>query len=148
MGLGDWLDEVERGNGAAFARLEALPRVQHGVQPPFEIGDKATYDALKGGHLSREIREAPVVDVPLDGIRTIQKSVNADRVAQYLRDPGLTPKGAIGKHGGPIDLPIIVRVGGTRYAHDGHHRLSAAKLSGDTTIKARYVDLDAIRSQR
>jgi hypothetical protein len=46
-------------------------------------------------------------------------------------------------HGALIDLPIIVKMGGELFVHDGHHRLSAAHLRGEATARVRLVDLDA-----
>jgi hypothetical protein len=145
LSLADWAGATDSTVQLALARLEALPHVEHGVEPPFEIGDKATYHAGHEGHLSKQIREAPIRSVPLQGLRTIQHSVNPERVRQYIEDPELLPgarHGAVGSHGGPVDLPIIVRQQGTMWVHDGHHRLCAAKLSGDTSAKVRFVDLD------
>lgn len=150
MSLAAWARPKETSSLApALSRLERLPAARHGVTPPapLVVGSKDDYHAACArvghpGHLSEEIARAPIVDVPLRGIHTIQRSVNPDRVAQYLRDPGLTPPDAVGKHGGPVGVPIIVRAEGVLHAHDGHHRLSAAALRGETKIRARFVDLD------
>lgn len=147
-GLSSW-SRSPKGQTEAVHRLERLPKVRHGVQPPapLVVGDKSTYHeacakAGNAGHLSPDIKAAPIVEVPLAGIHTIQSSVNPDRVLQYLRNPGLTPPDAVGKHGGPVGFPIVVKAGGVRYHHDGLHRMVAAILRGERTIKARFVDLD------
>ena len=136
----------------ALSALAQLPRVKHGAQvpPPLIPGDKDRYHAAceqagHPGHLAPEIAKAPIIEVVLGPFRCVQHSVNPDRVAQYLHKPNLVPKGARGEHGGLIDLPIIVKAGGSVWCHDGTHRLSAAVLHGDKTIRVRYVDLDGAR---
>ena len=142
--------ERDPGTRRALSKLAQLPRVKHGAEVPKPLipGDKDSYHeacAKVGypGHLAPEIAKAPVVDMVLGPFRCVQHSVNPDRVAQYLHKPDLVPKGARGEHGGPIDLPIIVKAGGHVWCHDGTHRLSAAVLHGDKSIKVRYCDLDA-----
>jgi hypothetical protein len=134
-----------------LTRLARLERAPHGVQlpPPLVLGTKEAYhracaDAGFPGHLAPEIRGAPVLLVPLQGVRTIQRSVNPDRVAQYLRNPDLMRPGQLGKHGGLVDLPIVVRAGGVDRIHDGHHRVLSNILRGETSVRARYLDLDAL----
>src|ERR1700685_2723248 len=111
----------------AQVRLESLPVVRHGVKapPPLVVDQKERYHeacarAGPPGHLSPEIKAAPIEAVPLAGVHTIQGSVNPTRVLQYLRNPGLTPPDAVGKHGGPVGYPIVVKAGGVRWIHDGH----------------------------
>jgi hypothetical protein len=153
LSLADWVGASDSTVEYALARLAGLRHVEHGVEPPtdvFTIGDKATYHAGHEGHLTQEIRNAPIVNIPLQGLRTIQHSVNPARVRQYIDDPDMTPRnrsGAVGAHGGPVDYPIVVQQHGIRWIHDGHHRLSAAALSGDVLAKVRLVTLDVTPSK-
>jgi hypothetical protein len=152
MSLGTWARKVDGSLSVAMQRLKALPEVEHGVEPSmFTIGNKGTYHAAREragfhGHLSKEIREAPIKTIPLAGLITIQRSVSPERVEQYLQNPEMRPAERRGEtsetHGGPIDYPVVVQVAGKRYIHDGHHRLVAAKLSGDSSAPVRFLNLD------
>lgn len=147
--LSEWLqDSLQKRKARALKLLAILPRVEHGVAlpPPLVLGNKQTYHAGHGGkhaHLNRRIADAPIQDVPLVGLHTIQTSVKPERVAQYIEDPDIIPPGTKGEHGGPIDLPIVVRQNGGVWVHDGHHRICARVLQGYPTVRARFVDLDA-----
>jgi hypothetical protein len=149
-GLSEWSGRRGPDVRQAMIRLESLPQARHGVRPPppLVVDQKDRYHqacarAGNGGHLSPEIKRAPIEVVQLDGVHTIQGSVNPTRVLQYLRDPELTPRDAVGPHGGPVGYPIVVRAGGIRWLHDGHHRVVANLLRGERSIRARYLDLDA-----
>jgi hypothetical protein len=159
VSLAEWAKrQTDPSIKTALAKLWALPEVEHGVEPPFAVGNKGTYHQGHMGpdgktrHLSKEIRSAPVIQITMAGLRTIQHSVNPQRVEQYLRDPDMRPAQNRGKtsdgHGGPVDYPIVVQQGGVRYIHDGHHRLTADKLKGDTYAWVRFVNLDAEKPPR
>lgn len=60
-----------------------------------------------------------------------QNGVESDRVASFIKDPGLD-KGE--------DTPRIYRFQSRLYVHDGHHRIAAALLRGDSGIKVRYLE--------
>lgn len=147
MSLASW-SKASSSTTSALHRLESLPPVKHGVTPPspLVVGDKDRYHeacvrAGYPGHLAPEIKDAPIQSVPLTGVRTIQRSVNPERVLQYLRDPSTKPVARNG-HNGPVDVPIVVQAGGVRWLHDGHHRCAAAILRGEPSVRARFVDLD------
>ena len=77
MSLADW---AKRQSGpsikTALTKLWALPEVEHGVAPPFAVGNKGTYHHGHMGpdgkprHLSEEIRSAPVIQITMAGLRT------------------------------------------------------------------------------
>lgn len=144
MGLRDWakVDDVERG-------VAQLPPVRAGAfQVPLEGTDRAAYlKAIKGAGVYKRAETAPVEHVPIKDLRAIQRSVNEERVHQYVKDPKTTPTGKRAPgHGGLVDLPLVVRVNGEMCLHDGHHRVTAAKLRGKTHVRARVVDLDKDRA--
>ena len=111
---------------------------------PFPVTDREAYlSAVKEAGIARLSRKAPVGRVRLDAIKGIQGTVNRERLNQHLRDPRLIPDGARGSgNGALIDLPIVVKLGGEYYVHDGHHRLTAAHLRGEVDARVRLVDLD------
>lgn len=94
-----------------------------------------------------DAKAGPVIDHPLEGLIATQKNLYPDRVKQYF-DGREVPEAhdSTGEKsipwgdGHPIE---IVRKDGKNHITDGHHRATAAKLRGDTTIPARVIDLDA-----
>lgn len=94
--------------------------------------------------LTRWSRTAPAEVVPLEGLVATQPNVSVRDVAAYLENPDLKQeRGFYGKSGALVDLPLVVRWDGTDYIHDGHHRLTAARLSGEDQATVRLLDLDA-----
>jgi hypothetical protein len=119
-----------------------------GDQVPFPFADrKIIKDRHTDAEINAGIKRAPVVDVRLDGLRAIQHSVKPSRVEQYIGNPSLRPPGDLHTRAGtPTDFPVVIRQDGVEYTWDGHHRCTAAKLSGAKTVKARLVDFDAAAS--
>jgi hypothetical protein len=137
------------GSKASGEKPDPATRLRPGDKPgtlrhPFRLVDRQEYLAqIKGAGVFRRAETAPVEDVPLAGLRSPQRTVNAQRLDEHLADPGLIPNGARGAgHGGPIDVPLIVRLGGVDHLHDGNHRATASFLRGQKSMKARVVDLD------
>jgi hypothetical protein len=133
------MDEAER-------RLAQMPvsSTRRGAAVPFPFVDrKVIHDAHTNEEINAAIAAAPVVDVPLRGLYSIQHSVKPDRVDQYIKDPGMRPPGDVHDTARtPTDHPIIVQQGGKKYIWDGNHRSTASYLRGEKTIKARLVDFD------
>lgn len=125
---------------ALLAPGSSLGTVRH----PFKIIPREEYlTKVRGRGIYRLAEKAPTVDVPLDELHGIQRSINTERLMAHLRDPGMVAKGQRAPgHGGLVDKPLVVKVDGKLFIHDGHHRLSAAKLRGVDTAKVRLVDLD------
>jgi hypothetical protein len=145
VSLAAWADR-KAATGDAEERLARLPTssTKKGAAVPFPFVDrKVIHDAHTDSEINARISKAPVVDVPLKGLRSIQHSVKPDRVHQYLEDPGLRPPGDVhSKAGTPVDHPIVIVQGGQRILWDGNHRSTASYLRGDKTIRARVVDFD------
>lgn len=145
MNLAKWIgDKVSKSE--AKERLADLPvsPTKRGDKVPFPIADKSAY---KSKHSNREINHAitnaKIVTVSLKGLHAIQQSIRGHHVASYIDEPELLPKGA--RHpaaGTPLDAPVVIQQDGKRYIHDGHHRASAALLSGRDSIRARLVNFD------
>jgi hypothetical protein len=114
------------------------------VQHPFQMIDRDAYlSAIKGAGIARRTHGAPIALVNLHDLVAIQGSINPERVGHHLADPKLYAPGARAPgHGMLVDRPVIVRKNGMLMIHDGHHRLTAMHLRGQTTAKVRFVDLD------
>lgn len=114
------------------------------LRHPFRTIDREEYlRQIQGSGVFKRSETAPIEDVKLAGLHSPQRTINAERLSAHLADPALVPSGARGAgHGGIIDLPTVVRLGGRDTLHDGNHRASAAFLRGQKSIKARVVDLD------
>jgi hypothetical protein len=111
---------------------------------PFPVVDREAYlKAVRGKGIADRVEKAPIKRVPLRSLKAIQKTVNAERLAEHVADPNLIPEDAR-KHGSGMltSKPVIVKLAGELHLHDGHHRATAALLRGEDSIKARVVDLD------
>lgn len=126
---------------------KALPATGEGaLRHPFATVARAEYLAkLKPfGSIAKRTHDAPIALVNLHELTGIQETINAERLDQHRTDPKMIPPGTrAAGHGMLIDRPVVVRVGGQLFIHDGHHRLTAAVLRGATSAKVRFVDLDA-----
>lgn len=139
----------KQGDPAVARALAALAKLPASKKPgrvgiPFPVGDvESPYDKVIGHKsLQRRITTAPVEDVPTDKlVSNGQKTVRKDQVAHYIAHGDTKGMDHGGKH--PTDHPIVVKVGGKHVTFDGHHRVTAAILRGEKTVKARVVDLDA-----
>lgn len=112
---------------------------------PFPVADREAYKAsiARAGVAGRTIG-ADVVEVAIASLKAIQRTVSDARLLQYERgDVPLVPGIRAAGHGAIVDVPIVVRIGGQNYLHDGHHRTVAAWLAGADFVSARLIDLDA-----
>lgn len=145
MTLARWASTHKRARSPAQARalLEAMPGGPN-VAVPLRFIDRKAYEATIGTRdLNALIDAAPVRDVRVDSLVGIQHTIKKARVLEYIDRPNLRRAGTRDpRHGGLVDLPIVVRKGGISYLHDGHHRTTAAKLLGEPAIKVRFVNLD------
>lgn len=99
---------------------------------------------IKGAGIPARTHTAPIALVNISDLVGIQETINEERLGQHLADPRLYAHGTRSPgHGALIDRPIVVRVGGRMFCHDGHHRVTAASLRGADSVKVRYIDLDA-----
>lgn len=132
-------------NPAAVRMAAMTPgTVQGTMQVPFPTVGRETYlSKIKGAGIFKRAEDAPVERVPLKELNGIQQTVNSERLAGYVENPKVKAGTRAPGHGGLIDKPVVVRVGGKLYIHDGHHRAAAAKIRGDIDISSRVVDLDA-----
>lgn len=92
--------------------------------------------------LRRMTRNAPVVWISLGKLTATQPEVGREDVRPHVTNRRLVPVGAT-RGSGLIDLPVVVRYRDVYYIRDGHHRLTAARLRGESRARVRLVDLDA-----
>ena len=104
---------------------------------------KDEYRALiKGKAIAEKTNTAGVEDVALSELTATQQHVNTQRLIEHATNPMLIAPGTRASGtGGVIDVPTVVVTNGNKVLHDGHHRCVAAKLKGETTIKARVIRL-------
>lgn len=116
------------------------------AQVPFPKISREQYLALVGGSgIPRLAEKAKIVPVRLDELRAIQSDVNLEQMTKHANDPLMNPPGSRASGSGmPIDRPIVVRKNGQLFIHDGHHRLTLAKLRGSGEALVRLVDLDVV----
>ena len=148
-GLLAWARMHAKGLPSERAEVKALAledgAYEGTAKQPFPMAERAVYlAAIRGKGVADRTHTAPVGRIRLDALKGIQLTVNRERLAQHMRDPELVPAGQRAPgHGMRVDLPVVVRVGGHYCIHDGHHRLSAARLRGETSARVRFIDLDA-----
>lgn len=80
--------------------------------------------------------ELPETTVILADINVTQNWVHRGPVDELVKDPSRVENAK--------EPAILVRKSGALWLHDGHHRLAAASLRGDTMFSARLLDLDAL----
>lgn len=126
-----------------------LPGMNDGtVRVPFKVVSHDAYKtAIKGKGVAKLISAAPKEVVPIARLHGIQRTVNSERLGQYVRGE-VQATGNESGAGFPKDLPVVVKTGGNLYLHDGHHRATAAHLRGASEIRARFVDLDALQKEQ
>jgi hypothetical protein len=126
-------------------RLLAPGPIPGSLQHPFPVKLREDYlELVRGKGIFKRAENVQPSKVPLAGLTAIQRSVNMERLAQHLEDPRLVEEGTrAAGHGGKVDLPVITKIGGKMYVHDGTHRCCGAYLRGQKEILARVVDLDA-----
>jgi len=114
------------------------------VQHPFPVADREAYlKAVRPMGIAKRSMNAPIGRIRLDALKGIQKTVNSERLGQHLQNPMMVETGSRASGSGAlVDLPIIVKIGGEYYVHDGHHRLTASHLRGEQDARVRLVDLD------
>ena len=90
---------------------------------------QAHADALRQA-INKAHAEAKEVDLPIDQIVTDVSAIGRSRVKN--------PAGG---------LPFVERINGVHHLRDGNHRVAAAMLRGDKTVRALVADMDeAIRA--
>ena len=115
------------------------------LQHPFPVKLREDYlELVRGKGIFKRAENVQPSKVPLASLTAIQRGVNMERLAQHLEDPRLVEEGTRAPgHGGKVDLPVITKIGGKMFIHDGHHRLVGAHLRGQKLVSVRLVDLDA-----
>lgn len=131
-----------RTSSSASDRLPSSDRHEGAAEHPFAIVDRKEYRRVVGltnARFNRRIDKSPEREQPIGGLVAIQHTVLAERVDEYVAEPARDDRKE-----SPVSttLPIVVRVGGVRYIHDGTHRLTAAHLRGEEKARVRYLDLD------
>lgn len=106
------------------------------VPLPFRSRDAAYKSAVEPETLVEAIKGSVYREIPVDQLVSTQHRVNDARVVQFAAGrPAPKPK----------HTPIVVQRHGRYYIHNGHHRATAARLSGEKTIRARLATLDKPR---
>jgi hypothetical protein len=142
-----WASKNDPRVARAKATLATVPVAssKHGASLPWEFVDREAYkENHDDAEINAAIKKAPIVEVRLDELHSIQHSVKAPKVAYYLDHQDMPKAGTLHpKAGTPIDLPVIIEQDGIKYIHDGHHRLMAQWLLGESRAEVRLVDFDA-----
>lgn len=140
-------DAATGAKARALKRLAALPSSStgRGLQVPLPYRDKEAFRAgLSDEGINAAIRAAPILNLSIDGLSSVQHSVQPAEVRRYIVAPGAVPK-SDDPQPVPRDLPIVLEREGLagRILWDGNHRATAAVLRGESTIRVRLAKLPA-----
>lgn len=116
----DYYDRLKKIEEAVDLHHGALP--DRGAMPtPFPVLDR---------HIPNDPRfaTAPLRRVPLHLIQATQHTIDAENVKKFIDDPALGGKPIVALHDGGYAIV------------DGHHRLSAARMRGETYALAHVVE--------
>lgn len=140
------MDDAQRKAIARLDRMKAIRLLPDLVGNSMPHASKRDY----GNRVSEEQRTAaPVTDVPIAGLHSVQEGVYRERVRQYLLHPEMLDQPGRRNRGGyTTDVPIVVEYQGKRYLHDGHHRVVAARMLGEDTVRARVVPITRGQAMR
>lgn len=143
-GVKAWAQAYSGGRDVEARKAQLMPGQRDGtVRVPFATMPHDEYKAaIKGKGIPARAAEAPIQIVSLSALTGIQRTVNTERLGDYVSGAAKSEGRAV-HTGMPKDLPVVVKLGGKMYIHDGHHRATAALLKGADSIRARVVDLDA-----
>ncbi len=114
-------------------RIGGGDSIAHGLEVASEYPCSASRD------YGDQIEAAPVEDVPIAGLKATHPSVRRERVREFVENPRACPAGKRSLSGVLEDVPVVFEADGQRYIHDGHHRIAAAKLLGQKTVRARVI---------
>lgn len=108
--------------------------VAHG----FRVAEEVPFPARR--EMTAEVEGAPVGQVELGALMATQPHVKRSVVRAFIQNPALVFRGQRNLFGTLEDHPVVVQHGGKRYIQDGHSRLAAKKLMGESHAFARVID--------
>lgn len=124
----------------SFAKRDLQPHDDTTAKSPF-LYDPNALGSLRPDQVPRffgaltDSEKLPEADVPLADLHAMQDRVDPVKV-KAIRESGVLP----------AKLPVVVKHNGKHYIADGHHRLAAQWLDGETTAKVRLKDLEPVTS--
>ena len=117
------------------------PGVDDGMPHGFPMSDFSDQFLIKRPGYLRKRNDAPLRQITLAKLRATQDDVERAGVEFHILHPQAVPATARTLLG-PADKPIVVLYRGELHIIDGHHRLTALRLKGETHALVRLVDLD------
>ncbi len=121
-----------------IAKRDLQPHDESTAKSPF-LYDPNALGSLRPDQVPRffgaltDSEKLPQVEVPLDSLHAMQDRVDPVKV-KAIQDSGVAA----------AKLPVVVRHAGKNYIGDGHHRLAAQWLNGETTASVRFKDLEPV----
>jgi hypothetical protein len=146
MTLATWAQARDPQVERAKAQLATMPisLTGRGAQVPWPWFDRKLIKAkFKNKEINRAITNAPIKEVDLDELHSIQHSVKPPHVLWYLDHPDAREEGHLNpKTNTPDDYPIVLQFDGKLIVWDGNHRLTALTLLRRSSADVRLVDLE------
>lgn len=126
------LDRIARSRGwTPDVKDRARHLFDYQVRTPGAVVPPLDMDRLPNS----AFRPVGMEDVPLAKVRTPQGSVSVDAVREKLRNPSSAVPGLA------WTAPQVVHHQGTYYVSDGNHRVTAARLMREPSIRAQVLEL-------
>lgn len=134
-GEGGGIDPTCSPDGGGAAQFDKPGKTETSKFFKFDGKAAEKYRITKATHTRGTVQE-----VKIAGLVATQKTVENPGVKEFLNDPAKQTTGGLAFHGVAGSLPLIVQEhDGRRLILDGHHRLIAAAVRGEKTVKARVI---------
>ncbi len=133
--LGGSTSSIAKPTDQVNVSLQLIPLDDQNARSPFPY-DQYFFSDLRNDQKERVLAALTDQDsleereIPLSMLSAVQDRVDPGKIQSMIE--GATEK-----------RPVVVRIGPGRYCIvDGHHRLTAAKLSGVKTVTVKYLDIE------
>lgn len=77
-----------------------------------------------------------VVDFPIDKLTAAEPTLDKKHLDMIMQGKSTKAED---------DLPTVYKVGNKNYVGDGNHRVAAASLQGNQTVKVLFLDVDKLK---
>lgn len=147
-------DDHGRWTGANFsagqkkAALDKLAKTEPGeklITNPLKAGKD---DGSQGTVTKELVDRAPIKDVKISDIHSVQDTVTREGVERAIKNP--TGKGRNQGEDYSTKVPVLVQdEKGKYFVHDGNHRIVGRKLLGQTSVPVKVVQWkDAVKAHK
>ena len=146
--------EEDAADGLDFKNpLPVLQRHSPQYDRWFELADEIDSDLIdsykKANNISRKLslremgsvlkqhrdKYVDIVDIPILNLTSLEKRLNSKHLRALMAGENVKTSS---------ELPEVYKMGNLYVVSDGNHRVAAAFINGDDSIKARLLDMDKV----